>query len=39
MKPWDKKLQTQENNNDVLLKAGVPGEYIVTGIKGKVGSA
>ncbi|KAG1754906.1 uncharacterized protein EDB91DRAFT_259356 [Suillus paluster] len=35
MKPWDKKLQTQENKNDVVLKAGVPGEYVITGIKGK----
>lgn len=39
MKPWDKKLQTQENKDDVILKAGVPGEYVVTGIRGKVGYA
>lgn len=37
IKPWDKKLQTQENNN-VVLKAAVPGEYTITGIKGKVGN-
>ncbi|KAG2156607.1 uncharacterized protein EDB93DRAFT_1310685 [Suillus bovinus] len=35
IKPWDKKIQTQEDNNDIVLKAGVPGEYIVTGIRGK----
>lgn len=34
-KPWDKKLQTRENKNDVVLNAGVPGEYTVTGIRGK----
>jgi nucleoporin POM152 len=38
-KPWDRKLQTQDNNNDVVLKATVPGEYSITGIKGKVGNA
>ncbi|OAX42996.1 hypothetical protein K503DRAFT_241063 [Rhizopogon vinicolor AM-OR11-026] len=35
VKPWDKKLQTKENKNDVVLNATVPGEYTITGIKGK----
>ena len=39
VKPWDKKLQTKENKNDVVLTATVPGEYYITGIKGKVGNA
>ncbi|KAG2155546.1 hypothetical protein DEU56DRAFT_767978 [Suillus clintonianus] len=35
MKPWDKTLQTQKDKNDVVLKAGVPGEYVINGIRGK----
>jgi len=37
IKSWNKKLQTQENKNTVVLKATVPGEYAISGIKGKVG--
>ncbi|KAG0707446.1 hypothetical protein DFH29DRAFT_979777 [Suillus ampliporus] len=31
-KPWDKKLQTQENRNDVVLKAGVPGDIAMADV-------
>lgn len=36
LKPWRKTLSTQGNLREITLGANAPGEYIITGVKGKV---
>ena len=34
-KGWEKQLKTQDSANDIILRAGAPGEYTILGVKGK----
>ncbi|KAF7784114.1 hypothetical protein Agabi119p4_279 [Agaricus bisporus var. burnettii] len=35
LKPWGKRLKIQDNEDEYTLRASTPGEYTITGIKGK----
>jgi nucleoporin POM152 len=36
LKPWGKRLKAQGHKDELVLRATTPGEYTITGIKGKV---
>ena len=34
-KAWEKQLKSQDSTKDIILRASVPGEYTILGVKGK----